>query len=324
MTPGKRMVVNIDNITLVETLLQYFFIVGLSPLFAGIFGKVKSMVESKKGPSIFQPYYDLAKLLKKETLRPKGSGIVFIYAPYVIFGIYSLISLIIPALIPDPIYFTASTDFLGGAIMLLLAAFIKIAAAFGSNSNYSALGVSRMLSFNFLAEGTLITVFFAVSLITSTNNPYTTNHFLAANPLQNISVVHIFSTLAFFMLFLYETGKVPVESEGLMEFGMIDAATNYEYSGKLLAISKWNGYIKQFLLGSILLNVFLVPWWLNPTFPWVFLNIPVMFAKWLLLIGIVLVVETTLAKLRLFRVLDYLATAFAFSILFLIFTEVML
>ena len=47
-----------------------------------------------------------------------------------------------------------------------------------------------------------------------------------------------------------------------------------------------------------------------------------MFAKWLLLIGIVLIIETTLAKLRLFRVLDYLATAFTFSVLFLIFTEV--
>lgn len=316
--------VGIGYITLSETLLQYFFVVGLSPLFAGIFHRAKSIVESRKGPSIFQPYYDLAKLLKKETLRPSGSGIIFIYAPYAAFGVYSLISLIIPVLIPDPIYFTASADFLGGAILFSLAAFIKVAAAMGSNSNYSALGVSRMLSFNFLSEGTLITVFFAVSLITASNNPYTTNHFLAANPLQNISIVHIFSTLAFFMLFLYETGKIPLESEGLMELGMIDSAASYEYSGKLLAINKWNSYIKQYLLGSVLLNVFLVPWGLSASYPWFLLDIPVMFAKWLLLIGIVLVVETTLAKLRLFRILDYLATAFTFSILFLIFTEVIM
>lgn len=316
--------VGIDYITLVETLLQYFFVLGLSPLFAGIFHKGKSIIESKKGPSIFQPYYDLAKLLKKETLRPSGSGIIFIYAPYVAFGVYSLISIIIPVLIPSPIYFTASADFLGGAILFSLAAFVKVAATMGSNSNYSALGVSRMLSFNFLSEGTLITVFFAVSLITATNNPYTTNHFLASNPLQNISIVHIFSTLAFFMLFLYETGKLPLESSGLQELGMIDEAANYEYSGKLLAINKWNSYIKQYLLGSVLLNVFLVPWGLSAASPWFLLDIPVMFAKWLLLIGIVLVVETTLAKLRLFRVLDYLATAFTFSILFLIFTEVIL
>ncbi len=314
--------VRIDYVTFTETLLQYFFVVGLSPLFAGIFHRAKSMVESRKGPSIFQPYYDLAKLFKKETLKPAGSGIIFIYAPYVGFGIYSLISLIIPVLIPVPIYFTASADFLGGAILFSLAAFVKVAAAMGSNSNFSALGVSRMLSFNFLSEGTLITVFFAVSLITGTNNPYTTNLFLASNPLQNISIVHIFSTLAFFMLFLYETGRIPLESAGLQELGMIDEAVNYEYSGKLLAINKWNSYIKQYLLGSVLLNVFLVPWGLSAGSPWFLLDVPVMFAKWLLLIGIVIIIETTLAKLRLFRVLDYLATAFTFSILFLIFTEV--
>ncbi len=313
----------IEYVTLLETLVQYSFGILVAPLFAGIYHKLKSAIESKKGPSIFQPYYDIFKLLKKETLKPEGSGVIFWYAPYVVFGIFSLISIIIPSLIPSPIYFTASTDFLGGAILFMLAAFVTISAAMGSNSNYSALGVSRMLSFHFLGVGTLITVFFGVSLITATNNPYVTNNFLAANPLQSLSIVHIFSTLAFFMLFLYETGKIPLESEGLMELGMIDGATHFEYSGKLLAISKWNGYFKQFLLGSILLNVFLIPWGLTAASPWFLLDIPVMFAKWMFLILVVLIVETTLARLRVFRILDYLATAFTFSILFLIFTEVL-
>lgn len=324
MTPADTLVVFIQYITVWETLVQYLFVVWSAPLFAGIFAKLKSMVESRKGPSIFQPYYDIFKLLKKETLRPEGSGIIFLYAPYVAFGIYSLISLIIPVLIPVPIYFTASADFLGGAILFSLAAFVKVASAMGSNSNYSALGVSRMLSFNFLSEGTLITVFFAVSLITATNNPYVTNGFLASNPIQNISIVHIFSSLAFFMLFLYETGKIPLESSGLQELGMIDEAANYEYSGKLLGISKWNSYIKQYLLGSVLLNVFIIPWGLYSTWPLFLLDIPAMILKWLFLITIVVIIETTLAKLRLFRVLDYLATAFTFSILFLIFSEVIL
>lgn len=314
--------VNIDLVTLSQTILQYAFIVGLSPLFAGIFSKVKSRVESKQGPSIFQPYYDIFKLLKKETLRPAGSGMIFLYGPYIIFGVYSLIALIIPAVIPEPIYFTASTDFLGGAILFALGAFIKISAAMSSHSNYSAMGVSRMLSYNFLSEGTLITVLFAVSLVTATNNPYTTHAYFAGNLLANITISHIFSTLAFFMLFLYETGKIPLESEGLVEMGMIDAATNFEYSGKLLGINKWTGYMKQFLLGSIFLNVFFVPWGMTAASPWFLLDVPVMFLKWFLLIGIVIVIETTLAKLRVFRVLDYLATAFTFSILFLIFSEV--
>lgn len=307
-----------------ETVTQYFFVLLAAPLFAGIFSKMKSRIESREGPSVLQPYYDLAKLFRKETLIPDTSGILFRYVPYVAFGVYSLIALIVPVVMPTPIFFTASADFLGGAILFSLAAFLKMTAAMNSGSNYSAMGVSRLISFNFLAEGTLITVFFGVSLITATNNPYVTLQYTATHPLGDLSLVHIFSTLAFFMLFLYETGKIPLESEGLQELGMIDSGLNFEYSGKLLAINKWTSYMKQYLLGSIFLNVFFVPWGLHTGYPLFLLNMPVMFLKWILLLSVVLIIETTLAKLRLFRVLDYLATAFTFSVLFLIFSEVVL
>ncbi len=307
-----------------ETVTQYFFVLLAAPLFAGIFSKLKSRIESREGPSVLQPYFDIAKLFRKETLIPDTSGILFRYVPYVAFGVYSLIAIIVPVLMPTPIFFTASADFLGGAILFSLAAFLKMTAAMNSGSNYSAMGVSRLISFNFLAEGTLITVFFGVSLITATNNPYVTLQYTASHPIGDLSLVHIFSTLAFFMLFLYETGKIPLESEGLQELGMIDGGLNFEYSGKLLAINKWTSYMKQYLLGSIFLNVFFVPWGLHTGFPLFLLNMPVMFLKWMLLISIVLVIETTLAKLRLFRILDYLATAFTFSVLFLIFSEVVI
>ncbi|MGC8608337.1 MAG: respiratory chain complex I subunit 1 family protein [Thermoplasmata archaeon] len=311
-----------EFVTFTETLIQYFFVVLTAPLYAGILAKLKAMVESRKGPTLFQPYHDIWKLFKKETVIPEGSGMFFKYIPYALFGIYSLIALIIPVVIPVPIYFTASGDFLSGAILFSLAAFLKSAAGMNSGSNYVALGVSRTMSFNFLSEGTLITVFIAVSLLTATNNPYITNEFLVSHPMANLLLAHIFSTLAFFMLFFYETGKIPLESSGVQELGMIDEGLNYEYSGKLLAINRWSSYMKQYLLGSVLLNVFLVPWGLFSTFPAMLLDIPVMFAKWMLLILIVLIVETTLAKIRLFRIMDYLATAFTFSILFLIFSEV--
>jgi formate hydrogenlyase subunit 4 len=201
MTPPLNRWLNVDVVTLLETLTQYFFVILSAPLFAGILAKLKAMVESRNGPSIFQPYYDLLKLFNKVTIIPRGSGGFFKYMPYVLFGIYSLIALIIPVLVPVPIYLTASGDFLSGAILFSLATFLKTAAAMNSGSNYVALGASRAMSFNFLSEGTLITVFIAVSLLTATNNPYTTITSLTSNSLENISLAHIFSTLAFFMLF---------------------------------------------------------------------------------------------------------------------------
>ncbi|WP_236689095.1 respiratory chain complex I subunit 1 family protein [Acidiplasma aeolicum] len=306
----------------VETLSQYLFVILASPLFAGIFERLKAIIESRHGPSIFQPYYDIFKLLKKETLISFKSTRLFIVAPYIAFGIYSLIALIIPVFMSRPIIFTASGDFFAGAILFSAAAFVKIAGTMDSGSNFSSLVISRILSFNFFSEGTLITVFFAVALITGTNNPYVTNNYLISHPLSNLSLVHIFAIFAFFMIFIYESGRIPTQSEGLQEMGMIDSGIDYEYSGKLLAVNKWSSYIKQYLLGSVLLNVFLIPWGITNTFPDFLLNIPVMFLKWMFLIIIVLIIDTTMAKLRLFKVVDFLAVAFIFSILFLILTEV--
>lgn len=307
---------------ILETVSQYLFVVLFSPILIGIFEKLKANVESRKGPSIFQPYYDIFKLLKKETLITKDSSKLFLYAPYMAFGIYSLIALIIPVFMTQPIIFTASGDFFAGAILFSLAAFIKIIGTMDSGSNFSSMGASRLMSFNFFSEGTLITVFFAVALITGTNNPYTTNHFLISHPLSNLSLVHIFAIFAFFMIFMYEFGKMPTQSEGNQEMGMIDSGIDYEYSGKALAVNKWSSYMKVYLLGSVLINVFLIPWGMFNTFPLFFLNALTMIAKWIFLIIIVLIVDTSLAKLRLFKVIDYLAVAFTFSILFLILSEV--
>jgi formate hydrogenlyase subunit 4 len=307
---------------ILETVTQYLFVVLFSPLLIGIFEKFKANVESRKGPSVFQPYYDIFKLLKKETVITENSSRLFLYAPYMAFGIYSLIALIIPVFMTEPIIFTASGDFFAGAILFSLAAFIKIIGTMDSGSNFSSMGASRLMSFNFFSEGTLITVFFAVALISGTNNPYTTNHYLISHPLSNLSLVHIFAVFAFFMIFMYEFGKMPTQSEGNQEMGMIDSGIDYEYSGKALAVNKWSSYMKVYLLGSVLINVFLIPWGMFNTFPLFFLNAIVMFAKWILLIIIVLIVDTSLAKLRLFKVIDYLAVAFTFSILFLILTEV--
>ncbi|MEM0127840.1 MAG: NADH-quinone oxidoreductase subunit H [Thermoplasmatales archaeon] len=205
-----------------NTIIQFLGVILLSPLVAGIYSSLKSKIELKKGPSIFQPYYDIVKLLKKETLITRNSGFVFVAVPYVVFAIYCLISLVIPVIVSAPIYFTATVDFLGGALLFSLAAFLKYLAAMDSGSNFTTMSVARSVSFNYLSEATLITVFFSVALITGTNNPYVTNNFLIAHPSSYLDLDHIFAIVAFFMLFIFESGRLPVESSGLMELGMID------------------------------------------------------------------------------------------------------
>lgn len=148
---------------------------------------------------------------------------------------------------------------MGGALLFSLASFIKVIGAMDSRSNFVYLGASRAMSFNFLGEASLITVFFTVALSTGTNDPYVESHF-AKVPSNYLALDHVLATVSFFMLWLFETGKLPVESSGMNELGMIDDALTYEYSGRLLAVLKWGSYLKAYLLGSVLLNVFLLPW----------------------------------------------------------------
>ncbi|BCU70259.1 respiratory chain complex I subunit 1 family protein [Stygiolobus caldivivus] len=303
-----------------ETLVQVLSVILLSPLYQGIYEKAVAKVQGRKGQSIFQPYYDIKKLLAKEVLVPTTSSDMFIYSPYIVFSIYLTISFVIPVVYPEPVLFTPTVDFLGGALLFSLAAFIKVLASMESGSNFVALSASRILSFTFLSEATLITVFFGVAIITGTNNPYVTLSYLTESTAHYLSLTHIFISISFFMLWLFETGKLPVESSGLSELGMIDDGLLYEYSGKLLALLKWGSYLKQYLLGSVLLNVFIFPWFMETGPLGAIEDVGVMFAKWLLLILIAVIINTTLAKLRLFKVQDFLAVAFLLSFFSLILT----
>lgn len=305
---------------IVETLVQVLGVVFLAPLVQGIHEKLSAMVMGRRGPSVLQPYYDIFKLLRKETVVPENASALFLYSPYVVFGTYLLLSFVIPVVYPEPVLFTPTVDFLGGALLFSLASFLKSLAALETGSNFVALGVSRALSFAFLSEATLITVFFGVAFITGTNNPYVTLQYVSSGLEHYLQLDHVLISVSFFMLWLFETGKLPVESSGLHEFGMIDDALTYEYSGKLLAILKWGSYMKQYLLGSVLLNVFLFPWFLQVGPLGALIDLGVMLGKWSVLIVVSVVINTTLAKLRLFKIQDFLAVALLLAFLSLVVT----
>ncbi|MHB1868119.1 MAG: respiratory chain complex I subunit 1 family protein [Nitrososphaerales archaeon] len=285
----------------------------LSPLIAGIINRLKAMIESRRGPSIFQPYYDLSKLFRKEVVVPERSSIIFILSPFIAFSAYLVIALVIPIVTPYPLPFGILLDLLGGALMFGFAGIIGIIAAIDARTNYTAMGASRSASFTALAEPTLIMVFFGVATISGTNNPYVTNNILASSASWYLSATHILVMAAFFMLLLFETGRLPVESSGLMEFGMLDEGKVIEHSGKLLALSRWGGYMKQFMLMSVFLNVFAIPWWMSSSVSaaGALYSVGTLFLKLLVLIAAIVIVEETFAKLRLFKILDFLAISLA-------------
>ncbi len=297
--------------------LQAAVVLFFSPLLAGVAGKLKGWTESRRGPPVLQPYYDLRKYLAKETLLPEGSSRVFVLTPFIAFGAYLVISVVVPILTPYPLLYASMVDFLGGGLLFGLAGAVTLLAALDSGNNFSALGASRAASFAAFGEPTLIVVFFGVAVISGTDNPYVTNNVLASSLATYLSPTHLLIVAAFFLLLLAETGRLPVESSGLMELGFIDEGRGYAHSGRLLGILRWNGWLKQFLLLSVFVNVFALPWGMDgaPTVPSALFNLALLAGKLLLVLGVLALLEATLAKVRLFKVREFLALSFALAIL---------
>ncbi|WP_297070220.1 respiratory chain complex I subunit 1 family protein [Thermococcus sp.] len=296
--------------------VQVIVVLMLSPLMVGILKKIEARIESRSGISIFQPYYDLAKFFRKETLIPEGVGPFFIMAPFIAFGAMLTLPWVLPIVGNFPSWFAPTVDFFGGTFIFGLAAMVLILATERTGSYYTGIGATRAVSFGAFAEPVLIMVFFGVAILTGTNNPFLMNHRITAGGWY-LSPTHILITAAFFMLLLFDTGKLPIESHGVNELGMLEQGKGLEYTGPLYALNTWAGYMKSFILMAVFLNVFAVPWGLatNASLYEVLKGIFLLFVKMLGLIGAFVVIEETLAKIRLFRIIDYLSTSFLLAIM---------
>ena len=297
-----------------ESVVQVLGILFVSPLIMGIYENLKAKTEFRKGPSIFQPYYDLAKYFRKESIISRDSGFIHRNTPIMVLSIMVLLAFLIPVQ-PGYTVFAPLADFLGGAMLFTLASVLTILGALDNNSNFTAMSAGRSAIFSALAEPTLIVVFFAVAIETGTNNPYITNADLTANSYLFLSLTHILASIAFLLFFIFETGKLPVESNGLAELSMIDEGRIYEYGGRNLFFIRYSSMIKQYLLGSLLLNVFIFPWGLQAGLLGSIMDIPIMLLKWLILIILLVVLEQSIARMRIFKIADFLSLSFILSVL---------
>jgi formate hydrogenlyase subunit 4 len=299
------------------SILQLLYILLLAPLTIGIMRRLEEIVESKKGPSIFQEYYDLKKLFNKETLIPQTASPFFIAAPYITFSLYLLLTLVLPIITAFPLTFGPIVDFVGGGLIFGAAATIKKIAAIDSRSNYAHLGTSRASTIGALSEPIILIIFIMFGVITNTNNPYVINNILQTSTNWYLSLIHWFATFAFFMVLIVETGKLPIESHSLGELGMIDQAMEMEYSGKELAIYKWGGYMKHFLLMNVFMNVYVFPYFvpMQPDLKDIFIYMIINYLKILLLTVIFVIIQETFSKYRLFKIFDFVAVALALAFL---------
>jgi formate hydrogenlyase subunit 4 len=289
-----------------------------APLVSGIISHVEGRLQGRRGPRILQPYYDIAKLFRKETVVTEESSWVFLAGPIVAFGCYLVVPLLIPVLTTYGLPLGYMGDILGGGFVLALAGFSVALAGTESGAPYAQLGGSRAMTFGALIEPTILFVIFAVALITSTDLPYALAATVRSSSAEVVRPGHVLAAVAFFLVVLVDTGRIPVETHsGTLEFGMIDEARTLEHSGPPLALLKWGSTMKQLILYTILINVFLAPWGLagSGSAQSVLLAIPSLLGKAVVIGVIFAVIDNLFSKLRLFKITEFIAAAFLLAVL---------
>ena len=187
--------------------LQVLTILLGAPLVSGVISHVEGRLQGRRGPRILQPYYDLAKLFRKETLVTEESSWVFLVGPIVAFGCYLIVPLLIPVLTTYGLPLGYMGDILGGAFILALAGFAVALSGTESGAPYAQLGGSRAMTFGALIEPTLLFVIFAVALITSTDLPYALASTIRSSASEMVRPGHVLAAIAFFLMILADTGR---------------------------------------------------------------------------------------------------------------------
>jgi formate hydrogenlyase subunit 4 len=298
--------------------LQVVTIVAAAPGISGVIARVEARLQGRRGPRVLQPYHDLAKLFRKEALAPEGASWFFLAAPLAAFTCYLTVPLLIPVLTSYPLPLGYMGDILGGGFILSLASYCIAVAALETGSPYAQLGASRAKTFAAITEPVVLFVVFTVALLTATDLPYALAATVRSSAGQIIRPAHLLAAAALFMVILYETGRIPVETHtGTNEFGMIEEARPFEHSGPYFALLKWGSAAKQLILYTIFVNVFVAPWGLASTQQAgaVALAIAALIGKAALLGVVIAVIDNSFAKLRLFKITEFASAAFLLAVL---------
>jgi formate hydrogenlyase subunit 4 len=296
---------------------QVVVVMLFAPLLAGTVNRLKEMVQSERGPSVFQPYRDIWKLFHKDEIVSEQSSWIFRFTPFVVFVTPVFVTLLIPVLTSYPLFFAFMGDMLGGGFVLALGGFFATLAAVDTGNPYGPMGASRTRLVGFLAEPVFMIVFFTVSFVAGSTIPYIVQQHWVSPIANFFEPTHVLVMLAFFMLILAEGGRIPVDNpSGHFELAMIDESKGLEYSGPGAALMMWGGEMKFFVLICIFLNVLVTPWGLarDISVHELVLAIPLVLIKVLVFALTLVAVECSLAKLRLFRIGEFLGAAFVISV----------
>jgi formate hydrogenlyase subunit 4 len=287
-----------------------------APLLVGLIRKLKARLQGRRGARLLQPYLDMRKWLVKEAVVSENTSWIFRFTPYLQASVMLLSALLIPLLtVQTPLGFTGNIIVL--MYLFLLATFFLALAGLDAGSAFGGMGSSREMTIAALAEPTVMIAIFAIALRVGSTSLAEIVRRGASESMLLLNPGHLLAFIALFIVTLAETGRLPIDNPSThLELTMIHEAMILEYSGRHLALVEWASGMKLFLFLSLLANLFF-PWGvaMNRNGSLVLLAGVVLALKVGLLAAIIAVLETSMAKLRLFRVPELLSGSFLLALL---------
>lgn len=288
----------------------------LAPLLLGFTRKVKARLLRRRGSPILQPYRDLLRLCRKEVVLAENASWLFRSAPYMIFATTWVAAALVPTFATG-LYFSWTADLIAITALLGSARLFLALVGMDVGTSFGGIGSSREMMFSSIAEPAMIMIVFTIALVAgSTQLSTIADIMLTANVGLRVSLG--LALVGLIIVAIAENARIPVDNPAThLELTMVHEAMVLEYSGRHLAVIELAAALKLLLYISIVACIF-VPWGLAPQGAGLAayaVGIASYLGKLALGAFLLAVFETSIAKMRVFRVPEFLGAALMLGLL---------
>lgn len=295
---------------------QMATVLALAPLLTGFVRKVRARLLRRQGPGLLQPYRDLLRLMRKDVVLAESASWLFRVAPYLIFAATWVAAALIPTFAKG-LLFSWAADLIAITALLGSARFFQALAGMDVGTSFGGIGSSREMMIASIAEPAMLLTVFTVSLLAGSTQLSSVAEFMAS-PQVGLRISLGLALIALIMIALAENSRIPVDNPSThLELTMVHEAMVLEYSGRHLAMIELASALKLLLYMSLIAAIFL-PRGLAPAGAGValyLLGAGAYLLKLMLGGALLAIFETLIAKMRVFRVPDFLGAALMLGLL---------
>lgn len=304
--------------------LQFLLLLAGAPLVRGVIARLKATLQRRQGASVLRPYFDLWKLFHKEDISPPSASWLFRAGPGMAFALTAAAAAFVPVLSSAGIL-SFSGDFILLIYLLAFARFLMMLGALDPGSSFGGMGASREAMISALAEAPLLLALMALAMLAKSASLAPLVEWTGKQDFFDISAVHVLALSAMVFVVLAETGRIPVDNASThLELTMLHEAMVLEYSGPSLALIEWAHALKLNLLVALVIALF-APWGVasHAGLVALFVAVAAYGFKVCLAVAAIALLESVVAKLRMYVVPEFLGIASALAILAIVFTVIL-